>query len=1169
MVGRVSLKIHIQHRSCLAVGLMMAVLATIFLGYQGVSNAGAVSSSQSDPAVPSSRIRGYYLTKKIDSYLGSQAGGINGDGAGVCACGYHFASLWEILDPSNLKYNTNLGYDQDDSGYGPPSFISGWVRTGYSSNNNSNPGQANCNNWESTDGVGTIISLSSDWTNSDERDISVWDAALEGCNETVQVWCVEDMDWNATVTVNSTTDVSDGDPSSICALIAYPGAENKTSLREAIEATNNMSDGGTIEFDIPTSENGYDAETGLWTIPITSTLPLMSGGSTFIDGYSQPGAVRATDTISASLKIVIYGSGAGSGANGFTITSAGNKIEGLVINQFSENGIRIAGNGATDNTVSSNHIGTDTIGTAVLGNDQNGVIITDGAQNNTIGGYTSGDRNVISGNVWNGVSIYGSGTMSNTISGNFIGVDTNGTVDLGNTQDGVIIFNGAQNNNVGGDIDSERNIISGNGWNGVSIYGSGTTSNTISGNYIGIDAGGTRGTGNTRDGVKICDAAQNNTIGGSTPSERNVVSGNGWSGVGIYGSGTTGNTVSGNYIGIDASGTRDLGNTSDGVKIYDAAQNNTIGGSTPGERNVISGNEWSGVGINGSGTTGNTVSGNYIGTDVSGTTNLGNNYNGVIISSSAQNNTIGGSTTDERNVLSGNGWSGVSINGNNTTDNVVSGNYIGTDVGGTIELGNTHDGVIISSGAQSNTIGGSTTDERNVISGNDHYGVNISGSGTKGNTVSSNYIGTNASGTAILGNTYDGVVIFSGAQNNTIGGSTPSKRNVISGNGWNGVGISGNDTKDNTISGNYIGTDANGTVELGNTHNGVLISSGANNNTIGSSTPSGRNVISGNGWSGVGIYGSTTKGNIVSGNYIGTDINGIVELSNSHDGVIISSSAYNNTIGGSTPGEWNVISSNGSNGVNISGSAAGNIISGNYIGTDASGTLGLGNTSAGISITDGAQNNIIGGSTPGERNIISDNGSYGVDIKGSGTTGNTISGNYIGIDARGTVGLGNTQDGVKIYDAAQNNNIGPGNLIASNGLDGVQIEGSVTTGNTITQNSIFFNNKGIHLVNNANGGIPAPVIYAATLASTNIVGYACSDCTVEVFENSDTDGEGETYIGSATASVGGFFTLFVSSLSNPFLTATATDVISGTSEFSEMINWTERYIHLPLVLKNY
>ena len=81
MIGRVSLIIHIQHRSYLAVGLMLAVLAAIFLGYLGVSNARAVASSQLDPAVPSSRIRGYYLTKKIDSYLGSQAGGINGDGA--------------------------------------------------------------------------------------------------------------------------------------------------------------------------------------------------------------------------------------------------------------------------------------------------------------------------------------------------------------------------------------------------------------------------------------------------------------------------------------------------------------------------------------------------------------------------------------------------------------------------------------------------------------------------------------------------------------------------------------------------------------------------------------------------------------------------------------------------------------------------------------------------------------------------------------------------------------------------------------------------------------------------------------------------------------------------------------------------------------------------------
>jgi hypothetical protein len=1152
----------------------------------------------------------------------------------------------------------------------------------------------------------------------------------------------------ATVTVNSTTDVNDGDTSSIANLIADPGTDGVISLREAIQAANNTSGLDTIEFNIPLCG-------GPCTIQPASALPVLNAGGTTIDGYSQAGAVPG------ALRIEIDGSGAGY-AYGFLINSAGNVIQGLVINRFSRSGICLEGGGATNNTIAGNFIGLAADGTTDLGNTQDGVYIYAGAQNNTIGGDTDEERNIISGNQIFGIFISGSGTMNNIVSGNYIGTDVSGTVDRGNDWSGIFITGGAQNNTIGGDTDGERNVISGNNEDGVRIQGSSTMSNTISGNYIGIYDYGTGDLGNTYNGVSISDGAQNNTIGGNTDGERNVIASNDQNGVYISESGTMNNIVSGNYIGLDAFA-NDQGNGENGVYIYNGAQNNTIGGDMAGERNLISGNSQSGVRLEGSGTTGNIVSGNYIGLAADGTTERGNSYNGVFIgwgpqnntiggntagtgnvisgnyrrgvyiygsdtmsntvsgniiglaadgttnrgngysgvfiSGNAQNNTIGGDAADERNVISGNDRDGVRISGSFTTGNIVSGNYIGLTVGGTFiagndqngvylygstknntiggdtpgernvisgnlgdgihldgngttnntvsgnyigpyadgtsslggnrgngvhiglnphtntiggdtagernvisgnggsgvyilgdgntvsgnyigtdydgtdSLGNVEHGVYITNGGQNNTIGGDASGERNVISGNDDSGVYISGSGTTNNTVSGNYIGINADSTSELPNRDHGIYIIDSAQNNTIGGDTAGERNVISGNLKDGVRIEGSGTMSNTVSGNTIGLAADGTTGLGNDNDGVYITGGAQNNTIGGDTAGEGNVISGNDFFGVRIEGSGTTGNTVSGNYIGTDESGTDDLGNTLDGVFIVGGAQNNTVGGDTDGERNVISGNDMYGVRIEDSGTtGNTISGNYIGTDESGTDERGNVSNGVSI-DGAQNNTVGGATDGERNVISGNGGFGVFIFGSDATGNTVSGNYIGTDESGTDNLGNTLDGVFIVGGAQNNTVGPGNVIAYSGYEGVEVNSGSTTGNTITQNSIFANDlMGIDLTAGANGDIAAPVIMTTTEGSVNVVGTACAGCTVEVFENSDADGEGETYVGDTTATTGGAFTVTVSSLSDPYLTATATDATDGTSEFSEVFTATVTgggSIYLPIILKSY
>src|SRR5205807_2610290 len=127
--------------------------------------------------------------------------------------------------------------------------------------------------------------------------------------------------------------------------------------------------------------------------------------------------------------------------------------------------------------------------------------------------------------------------------------------------------------------------------------------------------------------------------------------------------------------------------------IIDGASNNIIGGTAPAARNVISGNTEIGVGILNTGTTNNVVQGNFIGTDVNGTSAL-DNGNGVEVRSGAQNNTIGGTATGAGNVISGNSGSGIAVTGGSGTS--ILGNFIGLNAAGTQGIANGLTGVDIS-----------------------------------------------------------------------------------------------------------------------------------------------------------------------------------------------------------------------------------------------------------------------------------------------------------------------------------------------------------------------------------------------------------------------------------------------------------------------------------------
>jgi len=512
---------------------------------------------------------------------------------------------------------------------------------------------------------------------------------------------------------------------------------------------------------------------GVQTITPLSPLPTITD-AVVIDGTTQPG-------FAGNPIIELNGSSAGTNVSGLNISVGNCTVRGLVINRFNGNGIFMQPGGS--NIIECNFIGTDVAGNADLGNRDHGVSIFSPSTGNTIGGTAVQARNVISGNNLNGVAIAAS---ANFVQGNFIGTNAAGTGALGNSAPGVALgpapgITNVNNNIIGGTTAGARNLISGGLSRGVAIFnGSGITGNLAQGNFIGTDVSGTAGLGNAGEGVFIQDAP-NNTIGGTAVDTRNVISGNNF-GISIVTSGATGNQVLGNYVGTDVTGTAVLGNTLDGVLIGDAP-NNTIGGIAAGARNIISGNRH-GINIFPSGATGNQVLGNYIGTDVTGTVDLGNSLEGVIIGTS--NNTIGGTAAGARNVISGNNQFGIGIFNSGATGNQVLGNFIGTDATGTADLGNTLDGLAIGDAAN-NTIGGTAAGARNVISGNNSYGISLVGSGAIGNQVQGNYIGTDVTGTSTLGNSRNGILISFNAQSNTIGGTTNGAGNIVAFNGGDGV----------------------------------------------------------------------------------------------------------------------------------------------------------------------------------------------------------------------------------------------------------------------------------------------------------------------------------------------------------------------------------------------
>lgn len=779
---------------------------------------------------------------------------------------------------------------------------------------------------------------------------------------------------------------------------------------------------------------------------------------------------------------------------------------------------------------------------------------------------------------------------SNHVEGCFLGLAPDGINTATNGFQGVNIAGGAHGNVIGGTSASQRNVLSGNAFSyGITITETNSDGNVVQGNYLGLDASGTLSVSNGYSGVGIWGGARNTLIGGTNTGAGNVLSGNVEYGIFIGDLDTAGTVVQGNFIGTDATGNQVVPNTFGGIAVFDGAHGVLIGGTNAAARNVISGNDITGIYLLGAGASNNIIQGNFIGLNPAGTAAVPNDFAGIYVLGGANHNLIGGTNAGAANIISGNNSEGIFMADPGTTNNFIIGNHIGTDAAGANGIPNGFTGIGVWNGAQNNFIGGTNAGAGNLLSGNDGHGIVLGDTNTSFNVIQGNLIGTTTNGLGALANGYTGVNIRNGASSNIIGGASPAARNIISGNDEDGVNIADPGTTGNQVVGNYLGVNINGTAAIPNQQSGVAIIGGAFGNNVGTPDPATRNIISGNIADGVYLTGPS---NSVQGNYIGTDVSGLTAISNLLEGVVILG-VSGNQIGGTTVGAGNVISASQFHGVYISQpGATGNLIQGNNIGVGVDGLTKLGNGLEGIVLLNGSASNLIGGTSAAARNILSGNGTRGIYISDPGTTGNLVQGNNIGVAADGVTAVSNLLEGVVILNGAQGNIIGfdttgagAGNTIAYSGLEGVAIYDNASTSNTIRGNAIFNNarlginlaggtedafgvtaNDSIYLVVGPNHLDNYPVITNAFVSggTTTISGALNSipshTFQIDLYRNAAADpsghGEGQVYLGhtSLTTDAGnkGTFSFTTSgSFAGQFITATATDATAGdTSEFS-------------------
>ncbi|MFM8570497.1 MAG: beta strand repeat-containing protein, partial [Pirellula sp.] len=466
----------------------------------------------------------------------------------------------------------------------------------------------------------------------------------------------------------------------------------------------------------------------------------------------------------------------------------------------------------------------------LLGGTGTGISIHQGSDGEVIGNSVGFAADGLTPRPSGGINVYNSTRI-------IVGTDGDGQNDV------------AEGNLVGATSGRPANITIGDSTD-IAIAGNiiGTTKNytAIPGLASGVSGISISGSSNVLIGTDGSDDAFN-------AAERNVISGNTSSGIAIEASSNL--FIAGNLVGITPE-SMSLSNSADGLYVNNSS-NVVIGTNSNGiadtlERNIISGNLGSGVWLRGG--VNNTIAGNFIGTDRLGQFAIPNQI-GVLISDNANLNIVGGTQSSGRNLISGNLTSGVALRGNGTVNNIIRGNWIGTDATGSVALANEHYGIQVAEGAAYTSI------LSNLVSGNILGGILIDAGGS--NTLRGNWIGTDSTGTLALGNGRTGSPRFgvkiSGGNGNLVGGIEPTDRNVLSGNFGDGLVLT-TGTFGNSVQGNAVGTNTSGTIVISNSAHGILLEGDSVvNNAIGGPTQAAGNLIYNNQASGLRLPGLTAS----------------------------------------------------------------------------------------------------------------------------------------------------------------------------------------------------------------------------------------------------------------------------------------------------------------------
>ena len=511
--------------------------------------------------------------------------------------------------------------------------------------------------------------------------------------------------------------------------------------------------------------------------------------------------------------------------------------------------------------------------------------------------------------------------------------------------------------------------------------------------------------------------------------------------------------------------------------------------------------------------------------------------------------------------------------GAHSTNNVIEGNRIGLNATEDMTPG-------VSIRSPDNQIGGTTSAARNILSALGWWCLTVSGEDTTDIDVKGNWIGTDATGQSAFAD-FGGVYFQNHTTSNVFGGTESGAGNVVA--GVDGMGVQLRYGGVGTlIQGNRIGTTPDGGAALGNREGMIVWMNGV---TIGGTTPSARNLISGNGRDGIRLN-TDANDTVIQGNFIGTDVAGSRGLGNGFHGIMLYGTS-GISIGGTTDGAGNVISDNGYSGIALRQSSnvvpEDVVIQGNLVGTDASGTIAIGNGVPGSSnwgdgITiDDALRPVVGGTDTAARNVISGNVNHGIEVRLGELA--SIQGNLIGTGVDGASPLGNGASGIYFGNTTPDVFDGLGeekaNTIAFNGKAGVFVA-SGATGVTIRYNKIF-DNDGLGIALNfssvqnndsgdtdggANEGQNYPVLSSATetVVSGTLDSEANTAYTIDVYTNSLCDpsghGEAETWLGETTVTTDAdghvAFSITYGSASG-FLAATATNPEGNTSELSECL----------------